>query len=301
MNRFGIFTLLLLCLLAISDNSYGQDSSLVLKGPYLGQTPPGLTPKIFAPGLVSINGRFEGVISFSPDLTEVYFGANNDDEQTHIYFSKKVGDEWTPVERIYFTSDIQDEQMHPFVSPDGMRMYFTLLNPDNTEPKIWFVDRKGDGWGRAIKLNSAINADKVFYYNQAKNGDFYYYNLSKGATYAAAMDDNGLANVKAVDIAFGHHAFVSPHQDYLVATAKSQAGEGREDNDVYVYFRQPDGKWGKPINLGEVVNSTFNEKGPSISPDGKYLFFGRDERDAENGLSNIYWVSTDIIKNFKPE
>jgi len=31
----------------------------ILKGPYLGQKPPGMTPEIFAPGIISLEGRYE--------------------------------------------------------------------------------------------------------------------------------------------------------------------------------------------------------------------------------------------------
>ncbi|QMU62970.1 MAG: hypothetical protein GKR88_00900 [Flavobacteriaceae bacterium] len=58
---------------------------------YLGQKPPGLIPEIFAPGIVSINGRYEHGISFSPDLEELYFGANYEDQYPSIYFSKPEG------------------------------------------------------------------------------------------------------------------------------------------------------------------------------------------------------------------
>ena len=36
--------------------SFAQQPESTLKGPYLGQTPPGSTPKTFAPGIVSTQG-----------------------------------------------------------------------------------------------------------------------------------------------------------------------------------------------------------------------------------------------------
>jgi len=53
----------------------------------------------------------------------------------------------------------------------------------------------------------------------------------------------------------------------------------------------------KAINLGNTVNSNFSETAPSITPDGKYLFFGR--YNEEGGLSNFYWVSTEFIHKLK--
>lgn len=55
-------------------------------------------------------------------------------------------------------------------------------------------------------------------------------------------------------------------------------------------FRNKDNEWGKPIDLTK--HGFHPEAGiASISPDGKYLFFGR------NG--DIYWVSTKIIDSLR--
>jgi len=42
---------------------------------YFGQIPPGDSAEIFAPGIVSVNGRYEYGVSFSPDLKEIYLAA----------------------------------------------------------------------------------------------------------------------------------------------------------------------------------------------------------------------------------
>jgi len=268
---------------------------------YLGQKPSGLIPEIFAPGIVSIDGRFEGAVSFSSDLTEMYFHADNEDEETHIYFSKFEDDTWTPIKKANFTNGKKNEELHPFVSPDGKRIYFTAMDAAFTDEKIWYVNRLGDSWSDAIPLDSPINDDLVFFPNQAKNGDLYYFNLSKFKTYYAPNKNGEFPEVREVALEFGHHAFISPSQDYLIVTERSNQEEGRKDIDMYVYFKKQDGTWTKPINLGNTVNTRLNEKGPRITPDGKYLFFGKDERDTTPRLANIYWVSTEVIENLRPK
>ena len=52
---------------------------------------------------------------------------------------------------------------------------------------------------------------------------------------------------------------------------------------------------GSPMKIGSMPTSG------KFTPDGKYLFFGRAERDIEPGLSNIYWVSTEVIENVRPK
>ena len=44
-----------------------------LKDPYLGQKPPGMTPEVFAPGIVSTEDHKEFGCTFSPDGKEFYF------------------------------------------------------------------------------------------------------------------------------------------------------------------------------------------------------------------------------------
>jgi hypothetical protein len=41
--------------------------------PYLGQTPPGITPEIFAPGIISTKYRVYANVTFNPEVKEVYW------------------------------------------------------------------------------------------------------------------------------------------------------------------------------------------------------------------------------------
>ena len=63
----------------------------VLKGPYLGQKPPGMTPELFAPGIVSVNKYSEFVCMFTPGGKECIFDRHGDDEyQSGAVFFKKM-------------------------------------------------------------------------------------------------------------------------------------------------------------------------------------------------------------------
>ncbi len=292
-----IITIFLSACASTKQKSKNNDSPTIVS-PYFGQKPPGLIPEVFAPGIVSINGRFEGGISFSPDLDEMYFGANNKDKETGIYFSKLEGNKWTPIKRADFTKGKKDEEIHPFVSLDGKRIYFTALNSDLSDTRIWYVNRLENSWSDAIKLGSPINDEQVFYPNQAKNGDLYYFDLSKRKTYYASDNNGNFSEAKEVEIEFGVHGFISSSQDYLLVNARNKEDHERNDSDIYVYFKEKDRTWTKPFNLGNAVNSNSNENSPSITPDGKYLFFSRNEEDGE---SNFYWVSTEVIENLRPK
>ena len=285
------------------DSDSPPDSYREVESPYFGQKPPGLIPEIFAPGIISLNGRYEHGISFSPDLDEVYFSANKEDEDPSIYFSKLEGKKWTKPKKANFTKGKKVGEMHPFVSLNSEKIYFTAHDeftlPHHKESiKIWYVNRLENAWSNAIQLDSPVNDDFVFYPNQAKNGDLFYTNVSKFKIYYAPNKNGNFPEVHEVEIEFGLHGFISPSQDFLVVNARNKEDETRKDNDIYVYFKKKDGTWSKPINLGNEVNSNFAETCPSITPDGKYLFFGR--YNEEGGLSNFYWVSTEVINKVRP-
>ncbi len=273
------------------------DVSLPEESLYFGQQPPGLIPEIFAPGVISINGRYEHGISFSPDLNEVYFSGNKEGGPAAIYFSKLKEGEWTRPEKAEFTKGEKEEEMHPFVSLNGEKLYFTALNFDNTDVKIWCANRSGDSWGNAKKLDSPINDDSVFYSNQAENGDLFYFNVSQRKMYYASKENGEFPEVKEVNIEFGVHGFISPSQDYLLVNARNKE-DNEKKSDIYVCFKKGDGGWTQPINLGNDVNSNFSETCPSITPDGKYLFFSRYNEEGE--LSNFYWVDAEVIQKVKP-
>ena len=299
-----ITKLLILAIVLSFDTVFAQEkienaSSLpLLEDRYFGQKPPGLIPQLFAPGIVSIDGRSEHGISFSPDLDEVYFSANKKDENTSIYFSKFKSNKWTPVKRANFTNGGKNEELYPFVSLIDKRIYFTALDSILLDEKIWYVNRLEDSWSDAIQLDSPLNDDLVFYINQAKNGDLFYTNISKRKMNYAPNKNGAFPEVQEVELEFGHHGFISPSQDYLLVHNQNKENEKRKDADIYVCFKEKDGTWAKPINLGDAVNSNVNEGGPSITPDGKYMFFGRDEED---GMANVYWVSTEIIERLRPD
>lgn len=294
-----VFVLFLNACNTKKQNSEDSDSPTIVS-PYFGQKTPGLTAEIFAPGIISINGRYEHSVSFSPDLDEIYYTASKKDEDPSIYFSKLAGKKWTTPKKANFTKGKKVGEMHSFVNPTGDKIYFTAHDeftlPEHKESvKIWYVNRVGDSWSDSKELDSPVNEDFVFYPNQAKNGDLYYFNISKRGTYYAPNKNGKFPEVHKVGIG-GVHAFISPSQDYIVVNARNMEDDQRK-SDIYVYFKEKDETWSKPINLGDEVNSNFAETCPSITPDGKYLFFGR--YNEEGGESNIYWASTEVIHKLK--
>lgn len=271
-------------------------NSTIAQNNYFGQKPPGLSPEIFAPGIVSVEGRYEYGISFTPELNEVYFTTDIKGEGTSIYFSRIENGLWSEPRRADFTLGLRSSEMEPHVTMNGERIYFIAFNAGGY--KIWYVTRLESSWSKAEILDSPINNDNVLYPTTAINGDMYYTNLSELKMFYSTYHEGKYPESHEAGNEYGLHGFIDPNKYFMLVDAPKENDKSR-DRDIYVCFRNNDSTWSKPINLGKEVNTIYNESCPSISPDGKYLFFSR--YNEESGLPNIYWVSSEVIRNFEPE
>ncbi len=66
------FTICLVVLVTITVNAQQSDYPK-LKEPYLGQKPPGMTPEVFAPGIIATDGEAQNCLTISPDGQEIYW------------------------------------------------------------------------------------------------------------------------------------------------------------------------------------------------------------------------------------
>ena len=87
------------------------------------QNYPDSIPTIFAPDIISIKGRLEHGISFTPDNEELVFGVLNKEDFSGKIFHSKMGDKnWT--KPIVF-DPLKDESVFlPYFSPDGKSKLF---------------------------------------------------------------------------------------------------------------------------------------------------------------------------------
>lgn len=92
------------------------------------------------------------------------------------------------------------------------------------------------------------------------------------------------------------HATISADGNKLYFSSDMPGGYGLAD--IYVCFKEGD-KWGKPQNLGSVINTEGNEMFPFVSEDGK-LYFSSDGNYGLGGL-DIYSseVKNGTIANIK--
>ncbi len=89
------------------------------------------------------------------------------------------------------------------------------------------------------------------------------------------------------------HPFIAPDESYIIYDAERTSEY--ENGDLYISFNK-NGTWTESYDLGPKINTKLSEGAATVSPDGKYLFFGRgEEKIREDGsiywTGNIYWVN----------
>ncbi|TFH25232.1 MAG: tetratricopeptide repeat protein, partial [Bacteroidia bacterium] len=132
-----------------AEFEFAHSTSTGLMEPFFGEEPPGLTPKLFAPGIISTHGHFEFACTFSPDGKEFYFTRRADEGGRNVIMvSKWEADGWTAPDTADFSKEGGDHEPH--ISPDGKNLYFgtTRIKPGEDSPSygIWIMHRTETGW-----------------------------------------------------------------------------------------------------------------------------------------------------------
>ncbi len=82
------------------------------------------------------------------------------------------------------------------------------------------------------------------------------------------------------------HGSISADKSTFFFTSDREGGFG--GLDIYMVKKLPDGKWGKPRNLGQKINTEFDEETPMIHYDGKTLYFSSEGHNTMGRLDVFY-------------
>lgn len=296
--------------LIINANAQKKDDFPLLKGPYLGQEPPGMTPEIFAPGFISTEKKELNSV-FTPDGKEFYFSINTPGKGYTIWFSKMVQGKWTKPQEAPFNSSYSDVDM--CISTDGRRMFFGSnrpLKPGGPKAKdffIWMVERIGDSWSKPKNPGTPINSGKrALYPTITRNGTLYFQAIFPGGYGGRDIYRSRFVNGKyqepenlgeAINTEHGEgDVLIAPDESFLIVNASNRP-DSYGKSDLYISFRHADGTWTKAKNMGPKINSKGTDYCPMLSPDGRYFFF----TSTKTGNGDIYWVDAKIIEKLKPK
>ncbi|MHC1704037.1 MAG: ankyrin repeat domain-containing protein [Tenuifilaceae bacterium] len=279
----------------------------VLRGDYLGQTPPGKIPQIFAQGIISSVWGLHTTAIFSPDGNEVYWRPmivkpNAAYSTGGPFVMKRVDGIWTPPQQPSpFNDEINDDV--PFFSTDGKQLFILSTRPLPGEQQvrkenIWVMEKTTNGWSEMHPFDKTLNehemhwqfsidrAGNVYIGSSAGGGrgmmDIYCSRFENGK-YQTPVNLGAQINTDKNEMT----PFIAPDGSYLLF---------QSNGDIFVSFLKKDGSWAKAFSLGSTINTESDELCPVVSPDGKYLFFN----STRSGENSAYWVDAKIIEELRP-
>ena len=292
-TRIQVITSCLFILLTVGCKNYE----------YLGQKPPKDIPTVFAPGIISLPDRKEEVVTFSPDLREIYYSIEfyPDPKPSFTMFTQFKNGKWSKPDTISFSKGRRTSE--PFMAFGGDRIYYFANNLRDQKGAldICYSNRIEDGWSAPISLSSPPNSQEPhFTLHPCVIADSSIYFSSYSGEVCKSEYKNGeYGKVESLQSPINYmnlegtecwgDPFVTKDEDLMIFRSTREGSYG--GSDLYITFKTQEGDWSTPQNLGPKINSSFDELGGDITPDGKYLTFGR------NG--DIYWVSTKFIDKMR--
>ena len=283
---------------------------------------------IFAPGNVNTH-MSERDAALSTDGQIFLFSVQLTRQESTICYSTKLNNKWIRPLVAKFSGKYMD--IEPVFHPDG-RLFFVSNRPlpgetEANDFNIWYVSQTEEGWTTPQPLDTIVNSTgNEFYPSFTTNGDMYFTATLPGGKgsediwVSRFVEGNYTQPENLGDSIntsnFEYNSFISPDGSFLMLTTHGR-GEGYGGGDLYISFKDEEGNWKVPVNMGPKVNTEGLEFCPSLSPDGKILFFTRrnipkpeNERwsyielmsnasSLENGRGNIYYISSDFINDLK--
>ncbi|MEW6470250.1 MAG: carboxypeptidase-like regulatory domain-containing protein [Bacteroidota bacterium] len=271
-----------------------------------------------------INYKFDEAIAwFNKFMTETTDGDNKVAASRYIEYcnnAKKLVEEEVEVviDNLGAPVNTENREYVPVLSLDEKVLIFTYRgvkstgglqdlkfqpDPDGEYYEDIFISTKVDGkWTAPQPIGTSINTrqhdacialsadgQKLFIFKStSKDGGDIYMSRLDGTTWSSPVKLGKNVNTKYWE---GSVSMTADEQTLYFASEKPGGYGGR---DIYVSKMQPDGKWGKPENLGPTINTPFDDDAPYIHPDSKTLFFSTKGHNSMGGYDVMYAVKTDV-------
>jgi len=287
-------------------------------------------PVVFGEGTIS-SRDFEFNAAFTPDKKMVFFtkALLPDWRKMVIMYSELKDDKWSKPKIAPFSGQYKDAD--PIITADGKKIFFISDRPTPNKSKptdytFWYVERTNNNWSEPKLLEGEFYKEtpSPVYPSIASNGNLYYCSSTStdSEIYVTRLQDGKYGLPVKLDFNSTQHRdidpAIAPDESFIIFTSLTRKGYGGAD--LWVSFNE-EGKWSEPVNLGKSINSFDKEGQPSLSPDGKKLYFtsirnkpdsirksdkkiNQQELEDEfssifNGLPNIWEVDISTIRQLK--
>jgi tetratricopeptide (TPR) repeat protein len=203
----------------------------------------------------------------------------------------------------HLTGDINSEgpDYNPYIIKDESMLIFTSKRQGNiggyidfdgyNTPNIFFSQNKDGIWQKVRRFPNTINSpfieesvglssDGTYLFTYIDNfyvsGDIYYA-MQQGRGYSRLQPLGANVNTRYLETS----AAIAPNKRILFFAANYPDSYG--GLDLYYSVKLPNGTWGAPVNLGQTINTPYDEEYPYISSDGAYLYFASTGHNSMGG------------------
>lgn len=171
-----------------------------------------------------------------------------------------------------------NSNFNPVISADGKSFAFmTSLKFYNA---IYFSKKEKNRWTKPVNITPAVMSDGnmsvsslssdgslLFLTKKGDENSDIFVSRHDGDKWNAAEKLNNKINTPYWE----SHAAISPDGEFLIFASDRPGGFG--GLDLYISYRDQDGDWSTPVNLGPEINTPFNEDMPALTGEASVLFF----------------------------
>lgn len=168
--------------------------------------------------------------------------------------------------------------MNPVLSRNDSVFVFTVKNQGRTQ--IYCTYKNAGEWQKPSNITRQLGGYDRLYTNSI-TGDgkmliMFMDDGGDGNLYYSQRTDTTWTRIKSVgryvnSIYWEAHGFISPNGRTMYFSSNRPGGEG--ELDIWVSQRASDGTWERPVNLGNVINTPYDENTPFWDPDEDALVF----------------------------
>jgi DNA-binding FrmR family transcriptional regulator len=223
--------------------------------------------------------------------------------------AKKFVKDSTDTKVEQFSKKSNYSEFSPYITADESELFFmrNAISKDtkwDSVPQIMYCAKINGIWNNpaALSIENAENKQIKLAGVSPDGQSIYLFFDSKLHTCLVETNNQKCVNLKEVthfaNLIVPEHISVSADGNSIYFSAVTSDGVGGKD--IFSIKKNSNGKWSKPTNLGNKLNSKFDEIMPFIHPDNKTLYFVSKGHNTMGGFDIFKSVMQSSGKWSKP-
>lgn len=195
---------------------------------------------------------------------------------------------------IYFTSrrvrkDSSNLYYIDFIDGNHFEDIYVSNKYDNvwSEPELLNINTDG----HEAVVNISTDGQTLFMFKDDSGDGNIYTSTKNGENWSEPVLIGSDVNLESRET----HAHIAPNGNFLYFVSDRDGGQGGKD--IYVCNKLPNGEWAKAQNIGNTINTPYDEDGVFIHPDGKTLYFSSNGQNSI-GDYDIFYSTMDDSGNW---